>query len=204
MRQEQLGESAIRDTLAAVFRDPAYNRSAQETLGEKLLAWIQWLLYEIARVVGDSPVLYWSTIALLVAVVAAVLGRSIYLAFQRARLAAAAMRSGAGGDGDGFHSDAWLLAQRYAANGQYTEAAHAVYRHLLEWLAHRENIRLHPSKTVGDYARELRARSSRIFSHYREFARSYEVVIYGLGSCDRERYDRLLSLATTITQKKNG
>jgi hypothetical protein len=51
---------------------------------------------------------------------------------------------------------------------------------------------------VGDYARELRRNSSSLFSRYREFARSYETVVYGLGTCDRERWERLDALARDI------
>jgi hypothetical protein len=83
-----------------------------------------------------------------------------------------------------------------AAAGQYTDAAHALYAALLEGVARREQLRLHPSKTAGDYLRELRRRSSQLVPTFRDFARLYEVVVYGLGSCDRDRYERLYVLAT--------
>jgi hypothetical protein len=95
--------------------------------------------------------------------------------------------------------DPWALAQRLAAAGDYTGAAHALYQGLLLSVARRDNIRLHESKTVGDYTRELRSRASRRFAPFREFARTYEVVVYGLGRCDRDRYDRLQRLAQAIT-----
>ena len=47
-----------------------------------------------------------------------------------------------------------------------------------------------PSKTAGDYVREVRRRASPIFPSLRDFARAYDIVIYGLGECDRERYER--------------
>jgi hypothetical protein len=43
--------------------------------------------------------------------------------------------------------------------------------------------------------RELRNRSSSIFTLFRDFARSYETVIYGIGACDAERYHKLYALA---------
>jgi Domain of unknown function (DUF4129) len=95
--------------------------------------------------------------------------------------------------------DPWALAQRLATAGNYTDAAHALYQGLLLALARRDHLRLHESKTVGDYARELRSRSSQRFTPFRDFARTYEVVVYGLGTCDRERYDRLQRLAEVIT-----
>jgi hypothetical protein len=95
--------------------------------------------------------------------------------------------------------DPWALAQRLAADGNYTDAAHALYQGLLLLLARYDHLRLHESKTVGDYARELRQRSSQRFAPFRDFARTYEVVVYGLGTCDRDRYDRLERLAEAIT-----
>jgi hypothetical protein len=53
---------------------------------------------------------------------------------------------------------------------------------------------------VGDYVRELRGRSSTLLDRFRAFARSYEVVVYGVGTCDQERYEQLRLLATDILQ----
>ncbi len=111
---------------------------------------------------------------------------------ERARLA---QRHAAGAVG----GDPWARAQQEAAAGRYTDAAHLLYQAILVALAGRERLRLHPSKTVGDYARELRARSSSAFPGYREFARLYETVVYGLQHCDRERWERLQALALAIT-----
>lgn len=94
--------------------------------------------------------------------------------------------------------DPWALAQRLATEGRYTEAAHALYGALLARVAARVPLRLHPSKTAGDYARDLRGTAPTIFGPFREFARSYEVVIYGLGTCDRSRFDGLIDLAGRI------
>jgi len=52
--------------------------------------------------------------------------------------------------------------------------------------------------------RDLRARSSSLFGRFRDFARSYETVVYGLGTCDRERYERLRALAAPIVQPAGG
>lgn len=96
----------------------------------------------------------------------------------------------------GRRTDPWVDAQRLAKEGRYTDAAHALYAALLEGVARREDLRLDPSKTVGDYLRELRRRPSALVPTFRDFARLYEVVVYGLGFCDRERYERLYVLAS--------
>lgn len=100
--------------------------------------------------------------------------------------------------GPGADADAWQLAQHYAAAGQYTEAAHALYRALLARVSARVSLRVHPSKTAGDYARDLRGSAPSLFGPFREFARSYEVVIYGLGFCDHQRLQTLSRLAGRI------
>ena len=133
-------------------------------------------------------------------VVALVLGRAIYLGRLRGVLGASDAPRGAGSTARSRARDPWRTAEELAASGNFTEAAHSLYQALLESVARRERVALHPAMTVGDYARTLRARSSALFSRFREFAQSYETVIYGAGTCDRERYERLRTLALPIVQ----
>jgi hypothetical protein len=110
---------------------------------------------------------------------------------------------GAGGDllRSGLRSrDAWMTAQELAAQGDFTGAAHALYIALLGNLARRDLLRIHPSKTIGDYLRELRRRPAAPLQTVREFARAYEVVAYGLRSCDADRYARLHALAAQVIE----
>jgi len=93
-----------------------------------------------------------------------------------------------------------MAAQDLASSGDYTSAAHALYAAMLESAARQQQIRLHPSKTVGDYVRELRSQSSSLFQRFREFGRSYEVVIYGIGWCDADRYRQLYALAVPVVR----
>jgi hypothetical protein len=45
----------------------------------------------------------------------------------------------------------------------------------------------------------MRARASAsLVQAFREFARGYEYVVYGIGECDRDRYERLHGLADRI------
>jgi hypothetical protein len=48
--------------------------------------------------------------------------------------------------------------------------------------------------------REVRRRAPPLFAGFRDFARAYEVVIYGIGACNRDRYERLLALALPIVR----
>jgi hypothetical protein len=191
-------ESEIRGVVDSVFRSSDYSRSWLEVLFAILSSVYESVRAAIARAARDHPVIFWTSLVLLVLLLALVMGRGAYLARRRAELLARAGGTGADADGRGS-SDAWKLAQQLAARGMYADAAHALYRHLLGWLSVTERVELHPSKTVGDYGRDLRSRSSRVYSRYREFARTYEIVVYGTGLCDRDRYDRLLQLANAVT-----
>ena len=191
--------AAIRDSVAAVFRQPAYARSLKESTWNRALTWLGELFQRMFEAVHGSRVVYWTTVSLLTLLVVAVVARAAYLGYLRRDLGATGRGGRSGGPSHGGR-DPWVLAQELAAAGNYTDAAHALYRALLEALARRERVRLHPSKTVGDYVRDLRQRSSSLFVRFRDFARSYETVVYGVGHCDRERYERLHALAAPIVQ----
>ena len=191
-------EQAIRDTIDAVFRHPGYSRTLRETLLDRILAWLGELLRGVRGAVGDSPALQIAALAVLGLLVLAVAARALQVA-HASRVTRATLTGGRGGTVTGARGgDAWAEAQALAAGGRFTDAAHALYAAILDVLARRERVRLHPSKTVGDYGRELRRRASPTWGRYREFAGLYEVVIYGLGTCDRERYERLHALAGEI------
>ena len=191
--------AAIRDSVAAIFQRPEYSRSLRESILDRFLGWIVHWIGVLFQAVFGSRSAYWTAVTVIVVLLAAAFGRAAYLGYlgrdQRAESRGLWSRAGAGGG-----RDPWLLAQELAARGNHTDAAHALYRALLEALARHDRVRLHPSKTVGDYVRDLRQRSSSLFTSFRDFARSYETVVYGVGFCDPERYERLLALATPIVQ----
>lgn len=197
----QVPASGIRDAVDEVFRDPAYNRVS---LLDRLLAWfgdvLEAVLSRIAP--GTAPGgVYWIlviVIALVALGVAIRLGAFVALDRRAVRRLAAGM-GGAGGAG----RDAWALAADHASRGDHTAAAHALYTALLGSIAAGGHLDLHESKTTGDYVRELARRRAAFLAGFRDFARTYDFVIYGLGACDRDRYDRLHFLARNIV-KVNG
>jgi Domain of unknown function (DUF4129) len=199
VRDAQLQHRAVQDTIAAVFRQRGYDRSLSQTLWDRVLEFLWEMVRRALNAFNQSPIAG-RIITILVAV-------AILLILLRTIIAVAAgditfggvdgIRTGAGGA-----ADRWGEAQRLAAAGRYTEAAHALYAALLDSIARGEELRLHPSKTVGDYARDLRRRSSVLLPPFRDFARSYEVVVYGIGSCDQDRYERLYALATGMVQPR--
>jgi hypothetical protein len=186
---------SIREAITTVFARRAYDRSIATTFWSRIWnAVLNWLSDLLQSVRHAGPAQKGALVVLLIVLVAmvarlAIVSNAAGVAFRRAGMA-----------GFGRSQDAWAEAQRLASMGQYTDAAHALYRGLLDDMARRDQIQLHYSKTVGDYGRDLRRRSSTLAPRYREFARSYETVVYGLGTCDRERYERLYALATGIVQ----
>jgi hypothetical protein len=188
----QLPAHVIRDTVTAVFNNKAYGRtSLLRRFGRWLLDHLNEWLNSIHPKGLPAPVL-WAIVAILAIAVLAILGRMAY------QLAEARKRD-AELEGPGRSAvDAWAIARRLATAGDYTAAAHALYAGLLQALARTDQIVLDESKTTGDYVRELAHRSSTRLPRFREFARSYETVIYGIGFCDRDRFERLNTLASGI------
>ena len=97
--------------------------------------------------------------------------------------------------------DPWNAADRCARAGEYTEAAHWLYAAFLRSLVARVGIRLHPSKTAGDYVRDLRRLNQRnALEHFLPFVRAYEIIAYRDERCDAAGYARLRELAEPARQ----
>jgi Domain of unknown function (DUF4129) len=199
---EQVPERTIRRAVEAVYGTPTYNRTSLWDrfwgfVGEMVGRFFRWLSPAFDAL-HKSPPLFWAVLIGLGLLTAAVIARSLYL--WRARTALRIAGGGWEARPGATRGDAWAAAQHLAARGDFTAAAHALYAALLDAGARQNQLRLHPSKTAGDYVREVRRHSSPIFPGFRDFARAYELVIYGLGECNRERYERLLSLAIPIVR----
>jgi hypothetical protein len=97
--------------------------------------------------------------------------------------------------------DPWLAAARLTTEGRYDEAAHALYHGVLASVAHAERLRLDPSKTSGDYARELRTRRSAAYLPFRDFSRRFDAAVYGRDVCDAVLIEDLRRLATPLTPR---
>ena len=188
--------------MAAVFRQAAFVKRQPTWIARKigeLFEWIGSLFQGLSGSRTSNPVLFWSIMAIVSGIAVAILARLIYVAVLRRRQGVGARSAPRGAPGIA-HGDPWLAAQKYAASGDFTAAAHSLYLALLGAIARRGLVRLHPSKTAGDYVRELRARSATVFTRFRDFARAYETVVYGSGVCDEERYETLQRLALPIVQ----
>lgn len=195
---QQWGASDVHDTVAALVRDRAYRRSIVGSLiGRALMA----LLDGIGRLIKafeQIPGGRTTVVVVVGVVVALIAGRAILTArlergefLRRPRPGARAVRA-----------DAWSEAERHAAMGDYTGAAHALYQAVLRGLAGTERVRLHASKTSGEYWRELRRRGSPAAAPFRQFGRRFDRVIFGIGECSPEEFDAMLREASAITMRQ--
>jgi hypothetical protein len=181
MQITPLDEGAVLDTVEAVFSAPEYE------WGRNWWAWVDYL--PDISLAPLRPYL----IAFAVALIAYLIVREV----MRRRLATPGMVPGKRGARSAV-ADPWQLAQELAARGEFTDAAHTLHRALLEALASRDAVRLHPAKTTGDYLRELRTRAAPLRAPFHEFSRAYDVVAFGLVPCDASRYARLNELARPL------
>ncbi len=194
-------DETIRETARQVYRSAEYNRfSIWERLwgfaSDLFSRFVAFVVQALESVVPRTGVGRTMLLILLVALVALAVWLGALWWRRRDARRRVERRQHAGRDAVATLRSAEELASR----GLFTDAAHALYTALLVTVSQRGHIRMHHSKTIGDYVRELRRRTPALFSRFREFSRTYELVIYGLGECDRERYERLLALALPIVQ----
>ena len=181
----RVGATTIVDTVTAVFSAPEFNPA------RGFWWWTEYLDFPF-----EAKTVRWTlfvVVVLLAMIAIARYAQNLYFERRYGEI------GGVAGRGGGTR-DPWTTAQELAGRGEFTLAAHALYLALLDALARREEVRLHPAKTIGDYLRELRARSSTLLPPVRDFARSYELVAYGFRECDAERYQRLHALASSVVR----
>jgi len=183
--------------VAAIAREAAYRRSFTSTLFGRLLSWLGHLWRRTLGLFGTSLDLRGLAIIVAVLLVVTVVVRM----FVAARAAAADTERARGRTVAGRPGDPWSDAQRLASEGRFTAAAHALYGALLARLAGRGAVRLHPSKTAGDYARELRRRDSPDQYGFQAFRVRYDRVIYGSGICTADDFSALLREAQPLLER---
>jgi len=186
---------AVHDTVAAVVRGPAFRRSLPSSLAERLMAWLGEWFERIFHFIGGRTSSRAVALAFVATLVLLVVARLVLAARARDVEGFAAVR----GRRSGALDDPWRTAERSIADGRFEEAAHALYRGVLASIAQREQLRLDPSKTSGDYARELRTRGSASYQLFRAFGRRFDVAVYGHGGCDARLIDDRRTLAQPLT-----
>jgi len=178
--------TAVHDTIAGLARQREYERTIGESAWDRFWTFVGHIVRDILQYFRGSATGRHVTIAIVALVVVAVAVHFILatLAARNDVVVADANPARA--------SDAWRDAERLAAAGLFTDASHALLAAILSVFAQRGDVRLHASKTAGDYARELARRGSPARGPFQQFRRRYDAVIFGVGSCTADEYESLL------------
>ena len=190
----QLPASAIHDTVAAIARGIDYRRSLRQSLLDRFFLWLGELFSHLLRFIRFSPVSRPFGYVVLGLIVLGVAARLLIAAQARDDTRGPLRRRTRASSAE----DPFVVAERLAAEGKFEEAAHALYHGVLLAMARQERLRLDPSKTSGDYARELRARGSASYQPFRAFGRRFDIAVFGHGGCDARLIDDLRTLAQPL------
>jgi uncharacterized protein DUF4129 len=185
---------AIHDTVAAIARQPAYSTSIKRSLFGRFLNLIFDWLRDLRELLGGSRsarLIVMVAVASMVIVIVAriVVARRIDQGRTRERGRGGAART---------RTDSWARARELATAGDHVAACHALYAAVVDDLARAGALRFHPSKTSGDYARELARRSSRAAPNFLVFARQFEHIAFGTGAAGADDFARLASAAERV------
>jgi hypothetical protein len=195
---EPWAPGAVHDTVTALLQDAAYRRSFWSSLGGRILAelgrFVMWL-FEAARAIPGGK----ATVLTIIAVVLALVLARLFLASAWSEDSLLRRRQGSARIS---RIDPWTEAETLAAAGDYMGAAHALYQAVLRRLAATERIRVHSSKTSGDYTRDLRRRGSPLAPAFREFGRRFDRVVFGAGVCTADDFAALRRDALAIPDRQ--
>ena len=192
--------TAIHDTVAAIVQQTAYRRNIASSLFDRFLQWLGDTIASLIDGLRGVPHGRVVTTVAFVIILVLVSARLWYSARLRSTEAGESLLGFSVGRSMG---DPWREAEQLASSGRYTEAAHALYRAALAMLEAKGLVRLHESKTSGDYARELRRRGAPAYAPFRRFGARYDRIIYGTGSCDAVEYGTLLDEARALAAARD-
>ena len=193
--------AAIADTVAAVLRSSAFAGRGTVSIGELITEWIWNLVLRFFGFAQSHPAVGLVFRIALGLALLIVLARIAYALVVRFAPSVIGVRR----FDPHRHVDWWATAQALAAHDDYTGAAHALYLALIGSVARRGLVSLHESKTTGDYLRELRRKPDAIdLPRFTDFTRSYDPVLSGIGTCDRDRYTTLNTLADSLLRAFPG
>jgi Domain of unknown function (DUF4129) len=177
----------IHDTVAAIARQPAYSTSIRRSLLGRFFRFLGERLRDLQNALGGSPGAK-LTVIVAVAVIVFVIVARIVMARRIEDDRAGARARASGGRA---RTNYWSKARDLARGGDHDAACHALYAAVLDELTRRGAVRFHPSKTSGDYARELGRRGGSVAPAFLTFARQFERIVYGPGVIAAEDFERL-------------
>ena len=195
---ERWSAGAVHDTVGALLEDVAYRRSFWSSIAGRMLLevgrFIAWLFDAMRGIPGGKT----TVLTILAVAILLVLGRL----FLSAQWSDDVLFRRKPGSARAFRADPWSESERLASQGDYMGAAHALYQAVLRRLAATERIRVHASKTSGDYVRELRRRGSPLARHFQAFGRRFDRVVFGAGVCTEQDFAAMRRDAMAIPDRQ--
>jgi hypothetical protein len=183
--------AAVHDSVRRLAEGSGYRRSLQQSLLARALVWLEEHIDALIKALRAMPSARTVVVTILSIVALLIAARLVVSAVARDDVRRRAVRRG----GQAGGGDPWREAESLASTGYFEGAAHALYRAVLHALAESDRIRIGPTKTSGDYARELRARGSPRGQAFRAFVRRFDATVYGRGPCDAGAVAELRGLA---------
>jgi hypothetical protein len=187
--------AAVHDTVSAIVRQTIFQQRLGRSFAERFWAWFWEQIAALFNTVAGTPTARTITLFAAGLLVAALLVRFAYSTRFERRLSHDGSR---GRDFSAFSLPTLDEARRLAREARYAEAMHVLYAALLDALAQRRLIRLHASKTSGDFSRELFARGHPAHVPFRSFARRFDRLFYGYDRCDAASFDALWNEAERV------
>jgi type II secretory pathway pseudopilin PulG len=195
--QAPITPEAVRDTIARIVLERGYRRTLSSTLLSRAMDWLGNLIRDLFQRATASRGTYIVALGVIAVIAITAIMRAIVLA--RARRRAALER-----ESEVTAAQLQAEAKGLAEQGAYPQAANVLYTAVVMRLTELKRVRRHPSKTVGDYWRELRSVGDDQTAAYAAFARVYEIVAYGDKLCDASRYAHLEQLSASILTPSAG
>ena len=187
--------AAVHDTVSAIVRQAVFQQRLGRSLAERFWAWVWEQITALFSTVAGTPTARTITLFVAALLVAALIVRFAYSTRFERRLPRDIQR---GRDLSAASLPTLDEARRLAREARYAEAMHVLYAALLDALAHRRLIRLHSSKTSGDFARELSTRGHPAQDPFLAFARRFDRLFYGYDTCDATAFDALWRDAESV------
>jgi len=188
---------AIHDTVAAIARQPAYSTSLRETLLGRFFRFLLDRFRDLRDLLSGVPGARLIVIVGVALIVVVIVARIVVAR----RIEDGRLRAHPRGRGRAGQADFWMSARELSQAGDHEAACRALYAAVLGELTRTGAIRLHPSKTSGDYARELARRGAPSAPAFRTFARQLEHLVFGGRSVSASDFDRLVSAAELATPR---
>jgi hypothetical protein len=194
--------SAIHDTVAAIARQPAYSTSVRESLLGRFFRFLFEQLGDLLRLLHGSPGARYVVIVAVALIVLVIVSRLVVWQQIDARVRARATQTADGRT----RQDFWTEARRLASGGDHDAACHALYAAVLDQLARAGAVRVHPSKTSGDYARELARRGVPVAPAFQAFARQFERIVFGVSAdaISADDFERLATAAERVSATRQA